>query len=194
MAKTATKYFFKGLAVVLPIAILFYIIDAVASLLGRLLPFVSFPVALAATIIAIVLVGAAISSTFARRGRGLLVRVLKKIPPFYHVYRSFESSIGSLTQREAAFEHPVWVIDPTDSQRRIGFVTKEDMNDLELPGHVAVYMPDAFSLSGVTAVVSKEQVRDVAMDRTQAFTFAVSGGAAAGTREATDADPLPDKQ
>jgi uncharacterized membrane protein len=58
----------------------------------------------------------------------------------------------------------------------IGFLTRDGLAEIELPGHVAVYVPQAYNIGGNVVVVPKSRVRPLQADPAAVMTFVVSGG------------------
>jgi len=62
---------------------------------------------------------------------------------------------------------------------RVGFITQEDAGNFELPGHVVVYVPLTYAITGVTYIVPRENIKPVNnINSAEAMKFAVSGGVA----------------
>jgi uncharacterized membrane protein len=58
----------------------------------------------------------------------------------------------------------------------VGFITQEDMEVLDAPGFVAIYLPHSYNFSGNLILVRKEQVKLISLSSTDAMKFVVSGG------------------
>jgi len=64
----------------------------------------------------------------------------------------------------------------SDGPKVVGFVTREDLDILSLPGHVAVYLPQSYNFAGQVLLIPTERVRPLDMDSSKAIAFIVSGG------------------
>ena len=60
--------------------------------------------------------------------------------------------------------------------RSFGFVTQEELDFLAMPGHVAVYLPFSYSMSGGLVVVPRERVERLDADSASMMALVVSGG------------------
>jgi uncharacterized membrane protein len=58
----------------------------------------------------------------------------------------------------------------------LGFVTRDDLAALGLPGQAAVYLPQSYNFAGNLIVVPAERIRPMAVDSRTAMTLIVSGG------------------
>jgi len=59
---------------------------------------------------------------------------------------------------------------------QIGFVTQADLSDLGLNNMVAVYFPHSYAFSGNHFLVSKENIKPLAISGSVAMKFIISGG------------------
>src|SRR5437762_1411230 len=75
------------------------------------------------------------------------------------------------------FDKPVAVaLTPDGAVRSLGFVTQEDLGFLAMPGHVAVYLPFSYSMSGGLVIVPRERVERLDADSASMMALVVSGG------------------
>ena len=60
---------------------------------------------------------------------------------------------------------------------RIGFVTKDDMEEFGLKDYVSVYIPMAYSVAGNVYIIPKNRIKPIThISASQTMKFAVSGG------------------
>ena len=64
----------------------------------------------------------------------------------------------------------------------IGFVTRESLDILGIPGYVGVYVPQAYAFAGHLLLVPGDQVERLAGESADLMAFVVSGGVADGAR------------
>ena len=77
----------------------------------------------------------------------------------------------------ATFNHPVtFQLSPGNDIRALGFITRESLSRLGLPGHVAVYLPQSYNVAGNLLLVPAERVEAVHAPTSEIVTFLVSGG------------------
>jgi uncharacterized membrane protein len=74
----------------------------------------------------------------------------------------------------------VVLVTPTAGVEQIGFLTKNDFDDVPGVGadKVAVYLPMSYQLGGFTVIVPKANVRELAMSVEAALRFCVTAGVA----------------
>ena len=60
---------------------------------------------------------------------------------------------------------------------RVGFITKDDMEEFGFKEYVAVYVPMAYSVAGNVYIIPRERVKPITnISAAQSMKFAVSGG------------------
>jgi uncharacterized membrane protein len=59
---------------------------------------------------------------------------------------------------------------------KLGFMTQEDLKDLEIKEKVAVYCPHSYNFSGELFIVPANDVRPLDIPPAEAMKFIVSGG------------------
>ena len=76
------------------------------------------------------------------------------------------------------FSEPVLVkLYENSSIERIGFVTSEDLDYLEIKkGKVLVYMPHSYAISGQLFIVEKKNVKKINCSSSEVMKLVVSGG------------------
>ncbi len=173
------QYFVRGLVVTTPVALTLWICWWAVTSLDSLLP-LGFPGAgLLLTIVVITLVGA-LASNFVTRGvLHEVERVLEGVPFVRLVYTSTKDLINAFVGERRRFNRPVRVrLDDTLDVWYLGFVTADSLENLGMPGHVAVYMPWSYSFAGRVALVPADHVLPLAADAADMLAFIISGGVA----------------
>ena len=187
------KYFFRGLIVVVPIAVtaiavsfIFVEIDTwinLEPLLNRKLP--GAGVVLTAVVITFV---GFLASNFATRWMfQALEGLLEHTPLVKLVYTSLKDIVGAFVGEKKKFNRPVLVaLTKGGDVATIGFVTRNGLTDLGLADHVAVYVPQAYNIGGNVVVVPSDRVKPLDADPAKVMTFIVSGGVTGELGETTD--------
>jgi len=177
------KYFFRGLIVVVPIAVtaiavswIFVEIDTwinLEPLLNRKVP--GAGVVLTAVVITFV---GFLASNFATRWMfQALEELLEHTPLVKLVYTSLKDIVGAFVGEKKKFNRPVLVALTEGSDvATIGFITRNALTELGLDDHVAVYVPQAYNIGGNVVVVPRERVKPLDADPAKVMTFIVSGG------------------
>ena len=176
--KKITKYFLKGIVIIAPLVILTYVAVVVVSVFDKLVPGVSKTLSIAAVIVFTTIVGFLFSSKITRGFISWLGGALKHFPHIHRTYTSIRK-LGSLTGTENAFETPV-LIGGEKEERRVGFITKENLEEFGIKDSVAVYIPQSFSFSGEVVIVKKDNIIPIEKNKSKAFTLAISGGLTSG--------------
>jgi uncharacterized membrane protein len=174
----------QGLAIFLPLVLTGWVLWKAFRLVDQLLPFSTPGFGFAAVLGIVLLLGLAadnwLTASILRRMESLLERV----PLVRLVYRSIREITSSLTSERRPFHNPVLVRPwPGSEARLLGFVTRQDLSDLGLPGWISVYVPNAYAIAGQTFIVPADQVEPLEVEPSAAMTFAMSAGVA-GPREA----------
>jgi uncharacterized membrane protein len=181
--RAVAKYFLRGLIVVAPIAVTviavrwtFAEIDTwinVEPLLNRKLP----GAGVVLTVAAITVVGF-LASNFATRWLFLaLEEMLERTPLVKLVYTSLKDIVGAFVGEKKKFNRPVIVALTKDGDvSTLGFMTRPGLAELGMPGHVAVYVPQAYNIGGNVITVPEDRVKPLDADPSSVMTFIVSGG------------------
>lgn len=179
MEKHILKYFFKGLAVVLPFVIVIYLLDALTSLSRFILPseyedhrIIGFLL----VALVFIIIGFILERSHAMSFVAQVEKYFQKIPFIFYIYRAIKKMSKAFVGEDTVFDRPVWILREDGRERRLGFVTRDDMEYLGLKGHVAVYLPGSFTFTGETIVVSKKHIEPVEGSSAQVIGFAPSGG------------------
>jgi uncharacterized membrane protein len=181
--RSLLRYFLHGLVVVVPVGaigwglwFLFVEVDAwinVEPLLNRRVP----GAGLVLTLLLITLVGF-LASNFATRWLfSLFEEIVARTPLLKLLYASLKDLVGAFVGETKRFDRPVLVqLGSEPDVATIGFVTREELEGIGLPGHVAVYVPQAYNIGGNVVVVPRARVRALQAEPGTVMSFVVSGG------------------
>jgi uncharacterized membrane protein len=183
------QYFLQGLLVLAPVLITFYVIFVVVTYIDNLIPFFTVTNAkgevkvqnygLGFIVIILLILTIGYFSYFFITNRIILFfdRLMQRLPGLKHIYSTTRDFFEAFTGDKKKFTQNVLVnIDESDIWR-LGFVTKDDMNEFGFNDHVAVYVPSAYSVAGNVVIVPKHRVKYIPnINSTQFMKFAVSGG------------------
>lgn len=173
--KKLNQIFFKGLIVVLPITLTFYLLywasvkveSIFAPILERLLgdwlyiPGLGILVSLAF----IMLVGVLVSNYITGRVFTWITGVLEKVPLIKTVYNPLRDLMGLIPGKsgDTRLQRVVLVpLEPT-GVKVLGLVTREDLEELKGKNLISVYIPFSYMLGGVTLLVDPAKVEKVDM-------------------------------
>ena len=197
--KGLSKIFFTGLAAVLPVLLTFYILvwlgtkaeSVFGGTINLLLPehWYKPGMGLVAGVLFIFLVGLTLRAWVVRRFFSLGERLLSRIPLVKAIYGSIRDLMGFFGGKDQGFSQVVLVRLGDTQMKLLGFVTREDFNDLPAGlagnGIVAVYLPMSYQIGGYTVMLPRSAIEPVNMSMQEAMKFAVTGGMKAkpATRE-----------
>ena len=170
-------YFLRGLLFVVPLALTIYIIFQGLEWLDGLIPLDIPGLGLLIIIGAITILGYLASFFITRPIFVLFEKYFTKIPLVSILYSSIKDLIGAFVGDHKKFNAPVTVsFDDYGTILKVGFITREDLDEINLPGYVSVYMPHSYNFSGNHFLVEKNRVKPLNMKATAAMKFVVSGG------------------
>ncbi|MCC2591200.1 DUF502 domain-containing protein [Chryseobacterium sp. MFBS3-17] len=178
------KSFFQGLMIVGPFGLTIFFIWYIVSSVDNLYPAISakYPGVVFLSVISIITLLGFLGNKFIV-GRFLLDRMdtlLESTPGIKHIYTPTKDVMSSFVGDKKKFNRPVWVkTNENPVVWRIGFLTQEDMTDVDKQDFVAVYLPHSYAISGWVIVTDEKNVKPVVgMSAAAAMKFAVSGGVA----------------
>ncbi len=180
MFQRFATYFMRGLLVIVPAAAAIYVVWLTVTTVDRAIAAIArrpvFPgVGFLLTVALIVLTGA-LASGFAMRWLfGAIDRLFQRTPLVQLIYTSLRDLIDAFVGEKRRFDRPV-VVRVADGVELLGFLTRDDLAELGLPGQAAVYLPQSYNFAGNLIVVPGERVRPLAVDSRTAMTLIVSGG------------------
>lgn len=171
------RYFLRGLVIIVPLGITFYVVYTLFAWVDSLLPF-SFPgpgflVALALT----TLIGYLASNFVTRRLFDWIETGLTRVPFVSIVYRSIKDVTNAFVGGRPRFQRPVRVRFSTDAESYlIGFLTQEEVAFDDETSYVAVYLPWSYNIGGNLIVVPADLVEPLPASSSRVMTFVMSGG------------------
>jgi len=174
--KTA-RYFFSGTLFIVPLVATGYFIFLSFSWLDGLLN-LPYPGLGFLIIFGVIILFGYITSTFALNAvTDWMDHLINKIPFIKLIYSSVKDLIGAFVGDKRKFNKPVLVtINKENGLHQIGFVTQEDLTQLDLADMVAVYFPHSYAFSGNHFLVPKENIKPLNVSGPVAMKFIVSGG------------------
>ncbi len=177
--KRLTRYFINGLLVSVPLVATIYVVYAIFTKIDSIFRFEVPGAGFLLTLITITAVGF-ISSNFLTKGLVRFVdRVFTRLPLVKMIYTSIRDLIGAFVGDKKSFDKPVLVtLSPASNIQAIGFITRENLENIGFSDKVAVYFPQSYNFAGNLLVVPKVQVSPLTVDSGDIMAFIVSGGVA----------------
>jgi len=185
--KKFNQIFFKGLIVVLPITLTFYLLVWVSvrveSIFGSLLKLVLGKElyipgqGILVTILFIFLVGLMVSHYITGRFFTWISQTLEKVPLIKAIYNPLKDLMALLPGRSQSSHNPqrvVLVPLPELGVNALGLVTREDLSEINKPGFLSVYIPLSYMLGGITVIIEKDKVQKVDLSVEEALKLSVT--------------------
>jgi uncharacterized membrane protein len=171
------RNFLRGLVVVVPIALTIYLVYQTFIWLDRLLaPWIDTPgVGLAIILAGVVVVGVLAGNFVVRRFLAATELLFTKAPIVRIVYAAIKDLLEAFVGNKRRFDRPV-AVRIGDGVRALGFVTRDDLGVLGMPGEVAVYVPFSYTWDGCLLLVARERVTQLEADSASVMALVVSGG------------------
>ena len=196
--QTLIRLFLKGLAALIPIvltvAILVWLAGMAESGMGRLIRLVLHEesyvtgMGLLAGVAVVIMVGLLSQMWLFKRLFDLGEAVLDRMPLVKTVYRAIKDFVDYFDTDSKGLQKVVRISHPDLPITMLGFVTREDFEDLPFggEGEIAVYFPMSYQIGGYTLVIPREWVEPVDMSFEDAMrlilTAAVSRRSSNGQR------------
>ncbi|MFA0960688.1 DUF502 domain-containing protein [Roseivirga sp. BDSF3-8] len=183
------KYFFRGLLFLVPLALTVYIVIVSIQWLDNIIDVALPGVGLVIILAIITMFGYLASTLLARPLFDAMERALVKIPLVSLIYTSIKDLISAFVGEKRKFDQPVVVVmDAHTGLKKFGFITQDDLNVLDMPGDVAVYLPHSYNFSGNLYILPRDRVSRLDVPGSEVMKFIVSGGVS-GFSEAEIVDP-----
>lgn len=183
--KRLARYLIRGSVVVLPLVATGWLLtNAFREVDGMVLDRVDhlFPVhvpglGVALVIVAITAVGWFASFLLGRWLEKIADWLLGRIPLVSTVYGTVKDILQAVGGEKKTFDRPVVVtLFPGGSAKVLGFVTRDDLSQIGLPGECAVLLQQSLNFAGNLVIFPRDQVRALPVDSGKFMTFLMSGG------------------
>lgn len=181
------NYFVRGLILVAPlyitISILWYAVEYIDSILPIYADIsskksVHLPgMGILVILVSIIFLGFIFSTIVPQSFFKYTEKLLRKIPLVSLIYYSIKDLISAFVGDKKKFNSPVLIkVFENSGIRKMGFITQSDLTNLNLAGHVAVYIPHSYAFSGELFIVPTDQVTVIDAASTDVMKMIVSGG------------------
>lgn len=183
--KKFVTYFIQGLILFIPVVItltiifkLFDFFTGIFSFFGIVgNPILNTILGLLITIGLITALGTLASTYIFSNFFSYLENKLEHAPFIRHIYSPIKDFTNAFMGNKKRFNKPVLVLtNPQAGIEEIGFLTNDDLKELNLKDKVSVYLPFSYSLSGRLIIVSRDQIKPIQGDSAETMKFVVSGG------------------
>lgn len=185
MHKKIVQYFLQGILLIAPVVIVVYILYSLfvtvdGWLNGKLEPLLGFTLpglGILILFISLTLLGFFGQTAFISPLKRIAGNLVKRIPLLNLLYSSINDLFSAFVGKEKKFNTPVKVLfNQENNLWKLGFVTKETLDEIGNGELAAVYFPHSYNFSGELYLVPKERVHLVNMSPAEMMKFIVSGG------------------
>lgn len=184
--KYINQIFFKGLIVVLPITLTFYLLiwasykieslfaSSLEYLIGQWLYIPGLGIVL--SLIFIFMVGLLVNNYITGRFFHWLTNTMEKVPLIKVIYNPLKDLMALIPGKssEKKPQRVVLVPLPGLGVEVLGLVTREELDELPGTNLIPVYVPLSYMLGGVTMLIEKDKVRKVDIPVDQALKLSVT--------------------
>lgn len=183
--KKLGSYFFQGVILVAPIAITLYILYAIfikvdGWLVHNLEPLIGFylpGLGILILVVLLTLLGFIGQTALVRPVKKFGSNIIKRIPLLNLLYSALSDLFSAFVGTEKKFNTPVKVLfNEENNLWKLGFITKESLEELKLSEMTAVYFPHSYNFSGELYVVPRERVQPLNVSPADMMKFVVSAG------------------
>lgn len=176
MIKRFVNYFLKGLLVFVPAALTVLAVVMVIGTVDNWLR-VSIPgVGLLLTVVFITFVGFLASNFIGKKIFDLIDDILARLPVVKMLHSALKDLIGAFAGTRKSFTSPVAVELVPGGPKALGFITRNDLAFLSMPGSVAVYLPQSYNFAGSVLIFPADRVEALNVNSSEVMAFIVSGG------------------
>ncbi|MFN4285538.1 MAG: DUF502 domain-containing protein [Lacibacter sp.] len=188
--KKLIQYFVQGLLVLAPILVTLYAIYWIVTSIDELIPLFTFTdedgkvkvrnfgLGFLLIIAVITLVGYLSAFFIQSRIFNLFDHWLEKAPGIKFIYTTVKDFFEAFAGEKKKFNQPVLANIDDNDVWRVGFLTKESVEDFGLDDYVAVYIPMSYSIAGNVYLIPASRIKrlDAHVTPAEAMKFAISGG------------------
>lgn len=171
------SYFLRGLFLVAPIFITFYILVITFRWIDGLIPIEIPGIGMLIIVSSVTILGFIATNLFSKPIIEFLLNLLEKIPVINVIYKSLKDVVNAFGGGSEKFKKTVLItLDGIGKVKRIGFITETDLSKMGVTGMVAVYVPDSYGITGNVFIVAEDSVEILTLSVSEAMKFVVSGG------------------
>lgn len=173
--KKLINFFLKGLLVCLPILLTYYVVSSVVLSVDKIIPINIPGIGFIVVIVGVTLIGWVGSSIISKPLFNLIDDFLSSLPFIKIIYTSVKDLMEAFVGEKKKFSKPV-VVEFTEGVYKPGFITQDDLFEINLPGLVGVYFPHSYAFSGNLFFIDKAKIKAYDGNPTDFMKFIVSGG------------------
>jgi uncharacterized membrane protein len=171
------SFFVKGLLLLAPVYVTGYIIFNLLDSLDSQF-FVQYRGTGLVVLIGIIMIVGFLGSTFISVPVvQIFEEAIIRIPLVGIIYSSLKDLVGAFVGDKKKFNQPVrFMLNKENGIQKIGFITQEDLQFIELKDSVMVYCPHSYAFSGELFIVPSVSVNPLNLPASDVMKMIISGG------------------
>lgn len=173
--KKLINYFLKGLLVCLPLVLTYYVVSSIVISVDTLIPFEMPGLGFFIVIVGVTFLGWVGSSIISKPLFSLIDDFLSSLPFIKVIYTSVKDLMEAFVGEKKKFSKPV-IVELSPGIYKPGFITQEDLTEINQPALIGVYFPHSYAFSGNLFFVEKSKIKLYEGNPTDFMKFIVSGG------------------
>jgi uncharacterized membrane protein len=175
--RSLIRYFLNGLLIVAPFTLTVWIVVAIIDWLDSMFDLGIPGLGIMLMVILITVVGFIGSFFFVKPFLAITERLFHKVPLISIIYSSLRDLLDAFVGDNQKFNKPVIVKMSEDSDNcKLGFVTQDALQTVNIEDKVAVYFPHSYNFSGELFIIPKKNVTYLNAPSSEVMKFIVSGG------------------
>jgi len=182
--KNIINYFMQGLLFLVPITLTIWVVVVVFNYLDSLTKpiseFLGFEIpglGLVILAVTIIIIGFLGSSIVFRPLVAITEKLINRAPLIKDIYSAIKDLLSAFVGSKKKFNKPVLVTMNETGLKRIGFITREGVEEMNISkDQVVVYLPYSYGVMGTVIVVKKDMVEQIEQPATEVMKFILSGG------------------
>lgn len=189
LGKTLLNYLIRGLLVVVPIALSVFIVVWAVTTVDSWINVNNFlgvdpktgasrniPGLGLATVLGIILLaGVVVTNLVTEPVYNWFQRMMKRLPLINFIYSSIKDLTEAFVGDDKKFNQPV-LVEVEAGVKKIGFLTKTDLEMIGLKDEMIVYFPFSYSFAGQVYVIHKDRIKPLDLNAAEAMKLVLSGG------------------
>jgi len=173
--KKLINFFLKGLLVCLPILLTYYVVSSVVLSVDKIIPINIPGIGFIVVIVGVTLIGWVGSSIISKPLFNLIDDFLSSLPFIKIIYTSVKDLMEAFVGEKKKFSKPV-IVEFTEGVYKPGFITQDDLLDINLPVLIGFYFPHSYAFSGNLFFIDNAKIKLYEGNPTDFMKFIVSGG------------------
>ena len=181
------SFFVKGLLLLAPVYVTGYIIFNLLDSLDSQF-FVQYRGTGLVVLIGMIMIVGFLGSTFISVPvLQIFEEALIKIPLVGIIYSSLKDLVGAFVGDKKKFNQPVkFMLNQENGIQKIGFITQEDLQFIEINDAVMIYCPHSYAFSGELFIVPSRSVSPLNLPASDVMKMIVSGGVSLSQEKNTE--------